>query len=360
MKKYLLFISLAILTSCESEINESEDIKDIADGTRAIVVNEGQFGYGTSSLTLLTWTGNVTNDVFRKVNNRPMGDVAQSLTKIGDNYYVPLNNSRKIEAFDSKTFESVETMSINEDVIPMYVQHLGGDSIAVPDQMWRNSSSKLMIMDINHKDKNRRVLRRYIKMEGQTYQMQLVNNKLFVGGSQLSVFDLENLTEQGRRYIRNSAGDSFALTDFSKIVVDKDGMLWVLTGNNVYRIDPNTELITNSIDVSDLKINERIGCIDISPDGNTVYFNSSRRVYTINIDDIKKPQSPIIEPVIESRRTIYNMCVSKENTIFMCAVVYGSLSRAQIHEFNIETGECIRTFNAGLFPHFIYFTEDFN
>ena len=199
MKKYLLFISLAILTSCESEINESEDIKDIADGTRAIVVNEGQFGYGTSSLTLLTWTGNVTNDVFRKVNNRPMGDVAQSLTKIGDNYYVPLNNSRKIEAFDSKTFESVETMSINEDVIPMYVQHLGGDSIAVTDQMWRNSSSKLMIMDINHKDKNRRVLRRYIKMEGQTYQMQLVNNKLFVGGSQLSVFDLENLTEQGRR-----------------------------------------------------------------------------------------------------------------------------------------------------------------
>ena len=184
MKRYLFFILLIILTSCDNEINQSGDINDSLEGTRAIVVNEGQFGYGTSSLTLLSWSGNVSNDVFRKINNRPMGDVAQSLTKIGDNYYVPLNNSRKIEAFDSKTFESIETMSINEDVIPMYVQHLGGDSIAVTDQMWRNSFSKLMILDINLKDKDRQVLRRYIKMEGLTYQMQLVRTEERRGGKE--------------------------------------------------------------------------------------------------------------------------------------------------------------------------------
>jgi len=201
MRKYIK-ISLGILgtlifASCSSE----SDIPEL-EQTRAIVVNEGQFGYGTASLTTLSTFGQVEQDIFRRVNGRPMGDVAQSMTRINDHYYVPLNNSNKIEVFDVKTFESIETMSINIKTIPMYIAHLGGDSIVVTDQ---SSRSKLMIMDINH-GVDRDPLRRYVDLEGRSFQTELVGNKLFVGGDRLWVFDLGNITESGMRTCKMKDG----------------------------------------------------------------------------------------------------------------------------------------------------------
>ena len=85
------------------------------------MVSEGQFGYGTSSLTSLTYQGEVEQDLFRRVNNRPMGDVAQSMTKIGNKLYVPLNNSRKVEVMHAQTLQSINTMTILQAVMPMSV-----------------------------------------------------------------------------------------------------------------------------------------------------------------------------------------------------------------------------------------------
>lgn len=357
MKRILLIIYpllLISLSSCDKDIAYTDQDVDKEGDYRAIIVNEGQFGYGTASLTTLSHNGVSTQDVFRKVNGRPMGDVAQSMTLIGNNLYVPLNNSRKIEVFDKTTFKSVETISIDQDVIPMYVQHLGGDSIAVTDQMWRNSSSKLMIIDINH-NTERKTLRRWINMEGQTFQMAIANNKLFIGGTYLTVFDLGAINEKDRRYIRTAGGETIQNGDFSKLVIDKNGNLWVLTEYWIYCIDPVSEKVIHTIDVGALGINTRIGCIDISPDKETIYFNAHTSIYTIDINNASKPEIPIISPVVDKSRTIYNMCISKEGTIFMCDVLYGSLSRAIIHEYDPKTGNKILEFKAGIFPHFIYF-----
>ena len=155
-------------------VDDTDTIPDVlpptAERTRAIVVGEGQFGYGTGSLTSLSNLGSVTQDIFRRINNRPLGDVPQSLVKIGNYYYIPVNNSKKVEVVDSKTFKSIETMVIDEDVIPMYAVHLGGDSIAVSDQSIRN---KFMIMDINH-GKERKMVRRYLDLGIQTDRKSVV------------------------------------------------------------------------------------------------------------------------------------------------------------------------------------------
>ena len=357
--KSLRFIAMSVImalctVSCDENIDYSTFQPDVKDGYRAIVINEGQFGYGTSSLTMLNYDGSIVYDVFRKINNRPMGDVAQSMTKIGDYLYVPLNNSRKIEVFDSETFQSIETMSISEDVIPMYVQHLGGDSIAVTDQMWRQNSCKLMIMDINH-GTTRPILRRYVSVPGQTYQMTVINNKLFVGGSQLAVFDIGKIDSANIRFIMTDGDETIQTADFSKLVTDKYGKLWVLTEYWVYCIDPVTEKVIHTIDVGTLKVNARVSSIDCSTDGGIIFFNAHTSVYSIDVDNISQPKEPVIAPKVDSGRTIYHLCVSKENTIFMCDVLYGSLSRHTIREYDLSDGTQIREFPAGIFPHAIYF-----
>ena len=329
-----------------------EEVPESLNGIRAIVVSEGQFGYGTSSLTSLSYDGEVEQDLFRRINNRPMGDVAQSMTRIGDYFYVPQNNSRKVEVMDCKTFQSIETMPIDRDVIPMYVQHLGGDSIIVTDQ---KPNSQLIIMDINH-GTERSMVRRTISMGGynRSFQMQLIDNKLFVGADRMSVFDLGNITEQGRRELKKQSGEDIQVTDFSKLVVDYLGRLWVLGYWQVICINPATETTIHELNVGDLKINSRTSSMDISPDGRTVYFNSARRVYTIDVDNPIVPTDPIIYPTRDDGRTVYLMTISPENTIFLSEVLYGSLSRSRIFEYDIDGTE-LQAFRAGIFSHFIYF-----
>lgn len=358
---YLGVFLITLLASCSdngsgngSEYNPSDDETaggdSISDQIRAIIVNEGHFGNGTASLTSVSTLGEVKHDLFRKVNNRPMGDIAQSLTQIGDLYYVPLNNSRKIEVFDAKTYESIETMSIDRDVIPMYIQHLGGDSIALTDQ----SAGQLMIVDINH-GTERPIVRSSIQLGHRSFQMYLKNNKLFVGGDRLLVFDLTAITEEGLRTVKNSSSETLRTIDFSKIVEDKNGKLWVITPTMVCSIDPDTERTVDEIELSHIGLNDWVSCIDISPDKGTIYVNSARRVYTIDVDNPVKPGEPIISPTRDDGRTVYNMSVSKENTVFFCEVLYGSISLARIYEYSPKSGEEIGMFKAGIFPHFIHF-----
>ncbi|MGL5637187.1 MAG: DUF5074 domain-containing protein [Bacteroidales bacterium] len=346
----LLFLALGLTFNACTESTENTEKPETHD-LRAIVVSEGQFGYGTSSLTTLSEAGDVEQDVFSRVNGRTMGDVAQSLSKIGDNYYVTLNNSRKIEVFDSKTYKSVETMPIDLNVIPMYIQHLGGDSIAVTDQ---SNRSKLMIMDINH-GTSRKMLRRYIDMGGSTFQMLLLNNKLFVGGSTVSVFDLGNITQEGKRTLKTKAGETFDLVQFSKILVDNKDRIWVFGTNTIYCFDPVTEKCIHEVNVSDLNINSWVSCIDISSDKKTIYFNSGRKLYSIDVNNPESPKEPIMEYEGDSKKTVYLMSVSKENTIFFVEVLYGSLTRGVVFEYNPHNASLIRSFKAGIFPHYIYF-----
>ena len=109
MKRYLknqilFLLSICLfLASCTKDNTTSIEPTPEDVTVKAIVVNEGQFGYGTSSLTALYSNGDVKQDVFKSVNNRTMGDVAQSMAKINNLYYVPLNNSRKVEVIEPGT-----------------------------------------------------------------------------------------------------------------------------------------------------------------------------------------------------------------------------------------------------------------
>ena len=236
----------------------------------------------------------------------------------------------------------------------MYVQHLGGDSIAVSDQMY-TGTSQLMIIDINHSDPNRQKVRRYINMEGSCFQMQLTAGKLFVAGDKLAVFDVTAINETQKRYIKTPTGADIAVAWYSKLAIDKSGMMWVLTGSSLYRINPQTESVISTVDISGLNVNAWGASLDISPDVKTIYFNAETLVYAVDVDNIQTPTNPIVTATIESGHTIYHMCVSKENTIFMCDVMYGPLAGASIYEFDHTTGAKLKQFNVGLFPRFIYF-----
>ena len=95
------------LSACEYEDDFPAGVGE--GNIEAIVLNEGRIGTNMGAISVLYRNGMVSPDVFRVVNNRPLGDVAQSITMINGKYFIALNNSKKIEIVNSKTFETLYT-----------------------------------------------------------------------------------------------------------------------------------------------------------------------------------------------------------------------------------------------------------
>lgn len=349
-----LFFCLTILalSSCSDE--STYDQGPISSPIKALIANEGQFGYGTASLTALMKDGTVKNDVFRTANGRPLGDVAQSITHIDKYYYVTLNNSRKIEVMSDNDFTSIETILTPDASIPTYMCHLGGDSMAVSE---KGMSGRLMIVDLNFK-KERKPIRRLIEKVGSANQMLLANNKLFIAGSTLRVFTLGKMTTEEMRTIKDTSGKEISVTGDSKIVQDKNLNIWVLTSKRLICIDPKTEQCIKELPFSGVTIGAWDGRLDISPNKETLYFtgkaDGKKGILSANINDSAAPTSLTVS--LNEVRVIYNMAISNEGTIFVCDVQYGSLARGLVHEFT-TTGEKLNTFEAGIFPQYIDFTK---
>ncbi len=327
IKRLLLFVATAVV-ACTKVDEGTFDVS--SENIRAVIVNEGQFGAGTGSISALYNDNTYQNDLFRSVNSRPIGDVPQSIKRIGQNYYIPVNNSNKVEVIDATTFCSVETMVLTHTTIPMYVEYLGGDSIVVSDQTGYDGGAQgsLMIMDIRHGE-SRDVLQRLVQMDSPTFQMRLLDGKLFVVGAQLSVFDADNLEAGADRKI------DVDLVDFTNICLDSSGLLWMFATNGVVCVDPVTEAVVCEIEMSD--VDNLWGNIDIDSAGRWLYFNIDNLIYAIDTLDPKVPTEPIItHDNGDSTWTTYSLGVSKEDTILVARVEYGSTTRGRVFEYNID------------------------
>ena len=97
---------IIILISCDNK----ED-NEIILTSGILISNEGLFGNGDGSISYFN-DGNseIINDLFLKVNERNLGDVVQSISIAGDNAYIIVNNSQKVEVVRIKRFKSIKTI----------------------------------------------------------------------------------------------------------------------------------------------------------------------------------------------------------------------------------------------------------
>jgi len=100
-----IFIVLLILSSCSKSPLDTVFF-DFTGNKGVYIVNEGNFMFGNSSLSFYDpQTKKVLNDVFQARNGAPLGDVAQSMSILGDLGFIVVNNSGKIYVIDSRTAE---------------------------------------------------------------------------------------------------------------------------------------------------------------------------------------------------------------------------------------------------------------
>jgi hypothetical protein len=259
-----------------------------------IIVNEGGFGASNGTITYYnTNTGTAEQNIFKTTGSQFAGNVAQSISIVGDKGYIVVNGDNKIEVVNAKTFEGISTISNSDIVAPRYVQVIDNKayiSVWGPyDDNYSLIDSYVLVYDLSTNTTVKKIDTDE-GVENLLYNGQrlFASNYNFGGSSTLAVINPSD----------NTLVDQVELAPGpAEMVLDKNNKLWVITtgtfeGNDgkLFRINTSTLAVESQIDLGMNPDTE----LAITEDKANLIFTSGTSVYKMPIDATTAPSSPFI------------------------------------------------------------------
>ena len=368
MKKLLfLLLFFATFVACSDDDNTDYDPSKHID---MIVVNEGAATTGSGALSVIYDDRSTTVDLFQDVNNRPLGDIAQSITYINGNYFVALNGSKKVEIVEPQTFNSIATIVFEDsNISPRFIQPISATEAIV-------SSLGRELARINIKDYS---VIEYIDIS-ETEAMQIekmitIDKKLFCAAIDkgIGVFDVDNIKGSSMRLVEGLQG---SIMKTAKPILDKNHKLWILTTESdkviLNGINPETEKVEDTIEIPYVKEGDKDyvdDCItgtdwytrmDTDRTKSKLYFymtilseKNSRlgAIFTMDVDS----HEIALYRRLPDLGMMYGMGISPDGDVFLCDCLDYSRQRGFLREYK-ENGSIVSQ-RVGVYPRMIHFTE---
>jgi DNA-binding beta-propeller fold protein YncE len=314
MRVYSVIVALFILvSSCEKPTTSPQEEHFLSNGV--LIANEGNFQWGNASVSFYdTENDTVLEKVFQGVNQRPLGDVLQSIHIHEDKAYLVLNNSGNIEVVDKNSFELEGTIS--GFISPRYIQLISSNKAYVSDLF----SDKIAIVNLNIN-----AISDYINCEGWIEEMVQIDDLVYVANlASNQIYIIDSSTDE--------IVDSIAVfNSINSLKIDDQNRLWICgTDQGLGRVicidaSTKTELYSYTFEgenPTDLFVTEL---------GHDVYFLSNG-VWHINefTDEI------ITSPIIPSEgRLFYGLSVNDDNIYIADAINY--VQKGTVWIYDLQT-----------------------
>ncbi|MEM1001680.1 MAG: DUF5074 domain-containing protein [Bacteroidota bacterium] len=353
--KYLLFASFALIISCTSEdrevpIDPPPPSGDYSDGI--FILNEGNFGTVNASVSFLDESGEVFSNIFSNINNRLLGDTAQSIGFSGDNAYIVVNNSATVEVVDRNTFELIATVT-DMIVNPRYIAFNGnkgyisnwGDPNDVNDDY-----IAILNLDTN-------LIERTISVVEGPERLLVDNDRLYVAhkggfgyGNTISVIDLNT----------DVVVDSITVADVPDGLVSYNDYLYVTctgklpftqdeTLGAIFKINTQTLSVESSFNFPD-GVHPRF--LEIETDN--LYYAVESNVFNVKISDFELPETPLFESSNNGLEILYGLNVQAGRIYLADAKDYNSDGEVFIYGLD---GVLQNQFSVALIPNSFYFNN---
>ncbi len=296
MKTYSIIDILFCLLLCIISCTPSDDTMDTAfpGGEGIFIVNEGNFMAGNGSVSFYSFDSRkVYDDVFSRVNGRPLGDVPNSMVISGKKGFIVVNNSGKIEVVEINSMKSVGSITNLNSPRQMLVIN---DTKAYVSSLY---STKLYVINTESYSVSGQ-----IEIRRSSEAMLMKDNLAFVscwsGGNEIIVINTLN----------DSVIDSIKVgQEPESMAFDKNGKLWVLcsggyTGEYYPEIDminTSTRRIEKIFKFDSNKFYPYSLCINSS--GDTLYY-IAKYVWELPVMSLQLPSEPLIK---DSGRTYYKI-----------------------------------------------------
>lgn len=343
-----------LLIACEKEPVETV-FEELGNRNGVFISCEGNFMYGNASLSFYDKEEKeVFNQVFYARNRAPLGDVAHSVTKYGNQVYIVLNNSGKIVVADPRSLEYKG--AIKGLVSPRYV-HFISDSKAYVSDLY---GGRITIF-------NPATL-------SVTGTIQLPDGKPQSAGHPTETF----VETMGKVFVTCWAYDEYVMIidpvsdtvidsvkvpyQPKKMVKDANGKLWVLTDGNfnnlagnaekpaIVKIDPATHTVEMILRWDIHKA--YAGDLRTNPAGDTLYIMAGD-IFKMSVQARKLP----IEPWIRSgNRRFFSMGVDPLNGEVYVSDALDYMQNAMVYRHTYG-GNVIDSFRVGVNPGDYYFNN---
>ena len=220
------------MVACRPEMDDQlPEPPFIEAGEGVFVLNEGGFGKGNASIGYYAYgSGEYRGDLFRQTNNRPLGDILQSIYVKEDQAWLVLNNSNRVEEVQFP--EMTLLGSIDTLTSPRHFQPIANDRALVTDLF----AKSIAVVDLlSHSIINS------IPTTDWTEEMTIAKGQVFIAqrnSSWVYVVDVDAGT------LTDSIEVAF---DPSALLTDKNEMVWVLCSDALIQIEPESKTQLKSL-----------------------------------------------------------------------------------------------------------------
>lgn len=262
-----------------------------------LISNEGNYGTPTASVSFISNDLNTTENNIYSTNNggAALGDVLQTIALNGDNAYLVMNNSNKIEVVNRYTFKKTGTVT---DQISQprfiafannnyYVTNSSGSSKFVTVY---NSSTNAFVKKIDLANTGERIVEAGGKI--------VVENAAFGSGKKLTFINPTTNTVESVLSVPNGDIQS---------TVSKNGNIHIIsstsTDSYIYKIAPSGS-ITSTVTLTGIARGK-----NLQIDGDKYFFTSGSKAYSMDMNTTTVPTTPIITITDTSYFSMYGFNV---------------------------------------------------
>jgi len=346
----LVIVCVIVLSSCKKDNNDPVEVKGDYSAS-PWVLNEGAFLAGNAGIDVLYGDGSTIANAYQQVNGTALGDVLQSAIRIGNQAFLVLNGSEKIQILDAITLE-------NKGLI---------QGISYPRHLYSNGNGKIYLSAGNLEgevvviDEITKTFVASIPVGFGPEKMCSFSDKLFVTNSggwsednTLSVISTSSDTEIARLDLSDRPVDC---------VCDNDGIVWVLcsgatlydenwniTGHSIpviHKIDSNTLDVLASYEIGEE--GDHPLHLELSADGVSVmYLNDGIYVFASN----SNPENA--ELLIDGMYSAFN--VNPSDGSIWTTSFSDYISSGEVKKFS-ETGIYLNKWEVGIGPNAVVFPD---
>ena len=342
--RQLIIASLVLLFACNGKDHPSAGLYSHG----VIITNEGAFNQNNGTLTYYNPSNDsLINDVFMKVNNRPLGDVVQSFTAAGTLGFVAVNNSKKVEVVNLENMSSVGVMPAS---YPRYFIAVTDNKGYLTNNMFPGEvlvidTKKLAVTDT-------------ITVGNEPEHLLQAGPYVFVAnggwGSDSTVSVIQASDDSVLKNIWVGDGPS-------NLVAGNDNSVWILCeGINAYSGKPETDSRLVKMDAVTFSILYS-GVIGVKGDGfnpTLLAAGSNGSVFYVEADGVHKviwTGSGITDDLLipwpnSYTSSIYGLKVDPSNNRIFVLEAKGFVSAGMLHIYNAD-GSLYRSFNVGIAPN---------
>jgi DNA-binding beta-propeller fold protein YncE len=350
IKSTILLFAIGLI-SCAKD--ESAPIEPVVTANKGVFIcNEGPFMSGTGTLSYLnSETGELINSIYEAINNKPLGNIVQSMEITKAKGFVVVNNANKIEVInmaDLKWEATIEPLTLPRYFCPV-------DDQKAYVSCWDNT---VAVVNLNtlRVDKHIPVStgpERMIKTGGLVF---VLNQGGYGTDSTVSVINTSNdqLIKTLQVYPKPSGA-----------VLDKEGKLWVMCSGkgfngfpaagdsegHLLQIDPQTLIVLNDFPFPDNV--DHPDKLVINRAGDKLYYLYKNAVYEFGIDDLSLPY----QPMIRHNGYLYALGLDASTDLIYVSDPVDFVQNGWVFRYQASTGMVVDSFPTGIIPGFFCFNE---